>query len=794
MLRHLIIASLRAMRKNISSSLINFFGLTLSLIFAAIIGLHIDKELTFDAYHEKANRIYRVMHNEKAGEIPGDRHLPTVGPPVGPALKQSFSAVEDAVRFRYSPDRIMRVGTNQFYEGGVYYVDPSVFNIFSFPLKKGNEATALTEPNNVVLSSEMALKYFGHDDPLGKSISLDNSIDLKVTGVLQPIPVNSHLRFDFLLPFDAFRVPYGYPVDLNTWGWISFHTYVLLKPDATAKDVESQLPDFVKAHWPEDRAKKFKMQLQPLSAIYLGEVKHEQIAAGNTTYLFISGMAGLFILLIAGFNFANLFTSIHLTRAKEMGVRKVAGASKRLISKYIVAEAIVVAVVAWATAVLLLPGITQYLKGYGFEIPAHTQTPALLIVLLVAIGIAAVSAIYPSLLLASSHYQKLLKGAFRTSRGGAMVRMSMLLVQFCVTVVLVSSVLVIDKQMKFMQTKDLGYAKDELLLLRMPGEGMADRFTSIKTKLLQHRQVRNVTLGGGRMDGSNGNVPIYVEGNLEEGIPMSIDAASFNYFETIGVKMVAGREITDQQPADTLRGVMINETAAKTFGWTPEQALGKKIQVGEIVLDGEVIGVFPDFNFGLLHSEIGPLIMNYPRVYLQDIYVRFNPDENLNELVEKIRDDWNEIAPEYPFDYLFLNDHLQNKYTSEKFLAFLFKLFALGAIVISGLGLFGLVSQDVAFRVKEMGVRKVLGAGSIDLAIHITKPFVLLILLAMVISWPLSFMGMNMWLAEFSYRTAMPVYIFVVAGLITLTTAMLTILYKVVVVSKANPIKSLRTD
>lgn len=794
MFRNLLISSIRVFRKNLTSSLINFFGLVLSFACASVIGLYLYQELSYDAYHEKANRIFRLTHNEKAGEIPGDRNLPTVGPPVGPALKQSFTAVEDAVRFRYSPDRIIRAGEQQHYENGVYYVDPSVFNVFSLPMQKGDASSALSMPNNVVLTSAMAQKYFGDEDPIGKTLLLDNTVDLKVTGVLEPLPVNTHLKFDFLLPFEAFKVPHGYPVDLNTWGWISFHTYVLLKPGHAASEVEGQLPELVKAHWPEERAKKFKIQLQPLMDIYLGEVKHEQIAAGNTTYLSVLSVAVLLILILAGFNFANLYTAICVTRAKEIGVRKVTGASKKYISWYIVLEAILFSISACILAILFVPLVLRYANGYGFAIEFNGQSDIWMVILLVSIITGCLAALYPASFLSAYDHQKLLKGLFRTSRTGVVVRKTLVLIQFCITIALLSSVFIIESQMRFMETKDLGYVKNELMLLRMPGEQMTNRFQSLKSKLLQHEQIKSVTLGGGRMDGSNGNVPIYVEGNLEEGVPMSIDAASFNFFETIGVKMVAGREITEQQPADTLRGVMINQSAAKAFGWTPEQAIGKKIQVGEIVLDGEVIGVIPDFHFGLLRNEIKPLVMNYPRVYLQDIYIRFNAGVNLNELVDVLKNDWHEIAPEFPFDYVFLNQHLQSQYTSEKFFALLFKLFAIVAILISCLGLFGLVSQDVAFRVKEMGVRKVLGASGRDVAMLIMKPFLLLIVMANIIAWPLSWLGMSNWLAEFSYHTVISPTVFLLAGVATLSVALLTLLYKVWRAGRANPVESLRSE
>jgi putative ABC transport system permease protein len=796
MLRNLFISSWRSIQRNGTSSLINFIGLVLGFACILIIGMYIHHELSYDRYHKNADRIYRVTHNEKAGEISGIRHLATVGPPLALALKQTFSQVEDAVRFRYSPDRIMRVANTQHYETRVFYVDPSIFNVFSFPLLKGDVSSALSLPTNVVISTEMATKYFGDADPIGKTIIMDNTTALNVSGVLASLPSSTHLKFDFLIPFEAFEVPFGYPVNLNSWGWISFHTYVLLKPDVQAAAVEDQLVELVKTHWPEDVAKKFKLQLQPLKEIYLGDVTHEDVAAGNAVYITVLTIAGCLILLLGGFNFANLYTVISLTRAKEIGIRNVLGGRKQFFGRYLVTEAITIALFAALLGIGILPLAIKYLNNIGFQLVMSNATLGKLS--LIACGIAILTgilaALYPISLLSSVHSQQLLKGVFRTSRTGILVRRSLVLVQFCITIALISSVLIIHAQMKYLGKKDLGYAKDELMLLRMPGDQLMQRFPTLKSQLLQNPHVVSVSLGGGRMDGDNGNVPIFVEGDLDEGIPMAIDAATFDFFRTIGTALVAGREISEQHPADTLRGVLINESAAMAFGWTPEEALGKSIRVGDIVLDGEIIGVVPDFNFGLLRSAIQPLVMYFPRTRLQNIYVRYKAATPLTTLVASIQNDWNIIAPEFPFDYTFLGEYLNSLYASEKFFFLLFQVFAAIAICISCLGLFALVSQDVLFRVKEIGIRKTLGASVMNILSLILQPFVLLIFLAGLIASPLSLLGMTNWLREFSYHVSIQWLHFVSALLVTILVALTTVGYKALRAGLRNPSESLRSD
>ncbi len=796
MLKNLIISSWRSIRKNLASSLVNFVGLFFGFSCILIIGTYIFHELDYDRYHANADRIYRVTHNEKAGEIAGIRHLATVGPPVGPALKQGFTQVEDAVRIRFSLDCIMRVNDRQHYESRVIYADPSVFDVFSFPLSRGNAATALLLPNNVVITQEMATKYFGNENPIGRTIIMNNAVNLNVTGVLAPIPSNTHLKFDFLLPFEAFKVPFGFPVNLSSWGWISFHTYVLLKPGQSAATLEHQLVDLVNKNWTTEGAKKFKMQLQPLTDIYLGGVKHDHIASGNKVYIVVLFIAGCFIMLVAGFNFANLYTVTSLTRTKEIGVRHVLGSRKHFIARYLFSESICIAVVAALIAVAMLPFSIHYLNTIGFELVPGSVYSADLIYMTLGIAVATgfLAAVYPASMLSSVRHQQLVKGFFKTSRSGILVRRSLVFVQFCITIALMSSIMIINAQMDFIGKKDLGYAKDELLVLRMPGESLARRFGSIQAQLMQNPDVAQVSLGGGRMDGEEGNLPIYVEGHLDQGIPMAIGATTFDFLQTIGGRLIAGKEISERNPADTLRGVLINESAAKVFGWTPDEALGKKIRVGEIVLDGEIIGVVSDFNFGLLQSSIKPLVMFYPRSHLQDIYVRFIPGTNVQALLASIEKDWIKIAPDFPFDFTFLGEYLNSLYKSEKFFFLLFKLFTIAAIGIGSLGLFALVSQDILFRVKEIGIRKTLGASLSSILSLIVRPFVVLILVAGITAAPLSWWGMTNWLNEFSYHTLIEWRVFPLAIFGTMGIALATVVYKAIRAGLDNPIKALRSD
>lgn len=796
MIGNYIRSAIRGTKKNAGSFLINFLGLVIGFTCFGLISLYVIGELSYDRYNENAERIYRVIHNEQIAEIPGPRVLGTVGPPVGPALKQKFPQVEEAARFRYTPERIVRVGDIQHYESKIYYADPSVFRIFSFPFVAGEPANALTLPNSVVLTEEMAFKYFGNEPALDKEILLDNNLPLKVTGVLR-LPATTTLKFDFLLPFETFKVPYGYPVTLDSWGWISFHTYILLKPGTDPKELEAMLPDgIVKENWTEERAKKFRFELQPLTDIYLGDIHHDhdQVASGNRTYIAVLTVAGLVILLVAAFNFANLFAAMSASRAKEMGVRKVIGAGRSHVVMQLIGEAVCTSAMAALLALGLLPAAQQVFPVQnlfaGMTLGQYVLFGTGIFVIALITGLAA--GLYPSLALGNFSHSRLLKGSFKTSRAGVAIRKSLVFAQFSISIILISSVFIISSQMEYLMNKDLGYRKDELIVLRMNGESLAKNFRPLKARLLQDPAISGVSIGGGRMDGDNGNVPIITEAD-PEGKPMAIDAVAFDFFETIGIEMVAGREFTESQPSDTLHGVIINQSAARTFGWTDEGAIGKKIIVGSIVTEGEVIGVVPDFHFGPLRKAIEPLVISYPRTRLQDIYVRFQTGSPA-ELISDIRNSWNEISPELPFDYIFLGDHLSGLYKPEKFFSMLFNFFAIAAITIACLGLYGLVSQDVVYRIREIGIRKVFGASVFGISVLIVKKFLLIVLVANLLAWPAGFLMMEQWLDQFSYHIGLSLYVFPIAGISVAVIALLSISLKTIAAARANPVRSLRVE
>ncbi|HYG03358.1 MAG TPA: ABC transporter permease [Chryseosolibacter sp.] len=789
-----IIGLARRAKKNPSQFLIAVTGFTLAWLCVVGLGIHLYHEFTYDQFHQNAERIFRITHNEKAGEIPGTRHLATVGPPMGPALKEQFPGVEEYVRFRTSADWLVRVNNTQHYEQRVSYVDPSVFKVFSFPFLDGDPESALSLPENVVLTARTAKKYFNETQVVGRMLEM-NGKQYRITGVLADIPSNSHIRFDFLLPFQSFTVPFGYPVTLESWGWISFHTYVLLKRGHTAAELERQLPQLVNQHWTPERAKKFKIQLQPLTNIYFGDVHHEDIVAGNGTYAMVLALAALAIFVVAAFNYTNIFFVSGLRRTREAAVKKILGARRSIMYLSFQVESTILIVFSLAIALASFPFLQQF---FPWQTDATTLTSSEAVVLafvllLIAFVTGWLSAVFPAKALGSATLQQLLKGSFKSVGAGSWMRKAGVLTQIAVSTGLLCCVAVVSSQMDFLEHKDLGYRKSELLAVHVPGEHLNTSFESFKTTLLSNPFIANVSVSGGRLDGDNGNVPIFTETTGDTGLPMAIDAVGFEYFRTIGVPLLVGREFTRDKAADTLQGVIVNISAVKEFGWTPQEAIGKKIRVSDIVINGEIIGVVPDYNFGSLHHAVMPLVLSYPRTRLEDVFIRFDP-RHLQEIVPAITRAWTTVFPALPLDYSFLDEHLMSLYKSEQTFSSIIQFFAIVAVIIACLGAFAVVSQDVLYRTKEIGVRKVLGASDFSLISMLLRSMVIITILANLIAWPVADVLMNTWLNEFSYHIAVDWYIYPVAGACVLLVSILSVMLLAVRASKMKCVESLKTE
>jgi putative ABC transport system permease protein len=750
-------------------------------------------QLRYDRFHAKAQRIYRVIYDERHAEIPGDRCLATVGPTVGPALKEMFPGVENFVRLRYSPSWIVQHNNAQFWEQSVWYADSSLFTVFDFPLQEGNIATALSQTNDVIISREMEEKYFAGEDPIGKTLVMNGDI-YSVSGVLKDIPDNSHLHFDFLLPFQSFRVPFGYPTSLTDWGWIAFHNYILLTPGANPGAIEAQLPNLVKMHFSPAGSRKFRLELQPLKNIYFGNARDEMIPAGNSTYVFILSFFTLLVLSAAAFNFANLFSAMCLARAKESGIRKALGAAKSAISWNITQAAILFVLITLLVSIVISLALERLLpwKPDLLGLSAVERTGALLMLLVAACLIGLLAAFYPSLIMTRLNFGALLRGSLGKAARRHFIRKAMLIAQFTVSLVIVFSVHIIWSQLNFLQHLDIGFAKDQILLLHMPGNAPGNKFHILRDRLSQIPGVTGVSIAGGRLDGHYGTVPIYTQATAPTGKAMAIMSVSFNFFRTAGVPIAAGSEFVVTRPDDTTRGVLINEAAARSMDWTPEQAIRKRITIGDIVANGEIIGVVKDFNFSSLHDPMAPMIFYYPRTHIEDVYIRFSAGQDIGVL-SAVRRDWAGVMPEYPLEYRFMNDQLANLYSNDRQFQMMFIFFAVLSVIISSIGFYCLLTQDILYRLKELAIRKAIGASTFRISLLLLKHYFPLYIVAAILACPIGYTNMERWIHEFAYRVPIHWSIFPIYIFFFLILAIGTVMRLTLRTARANPIKYLRS-
>ncbi|MEQ8925036.1 MAG: ABC transporter permease [Fulvivirga sp.] len=784
--------AVRGFKNDKTNMVLSLVGLVVALACAMVIYTIVDYQLSFDTFHTKADRIYRINYDETKNPR-SDRVLPTVGPPLGPAIKEFFPEVEEAVRFRYTPNQIVTYGDNTFYEDKIFYADPSLLTAFSYPLAKGNPNRALEKKNNIILTSEVAKKYFGDDDPIGKNLEVGEEL-LVVSGVFEPLPSNTHFPFDFIRPFDAFEVPYGYPVTLDDWGWISFHTYVLLKEGTDYKALEAKIPDFAKTHFEEERLNNFDYKFQPLSEIYFSNVYDEVNVKGNYAYVYALSCVGILLLVLAAFNFTNISTAKSLTRALETGVRKALGSSRNALWWRYLLEPLILTLFSVAVSLLILPYLLEQAQanlGVEYILTTNLFIEIAIIFILLGIFIGLVSGIYPAFVMSSFNPSSVLKGSLKTGQKGSLLRTTLVTIQFAITSALLIGSFIISGQINFMLNKDLGFDKDELAVLQMPGEVLQRYFEPLKTKLMQNPNVSGVTMAGGRLDGDTGSGPITVEG-IEESVPMAINAIGDDFFKIIGVKVLAGKEFTSTNAYDSAHGVIINESAAKVFEWTPEEAIGKQITVSG-QREGRVMGVVENFHFTSLHDEIQPFVLIYPHTRLRNIYMRIEAG-NLHDVIVSIEKDWKEVVPDVPFDLIMLNDHLQSLYKNDMQFAGMVKFFSWVTIIVAIVGLYGLITLICKYRMKEVGIRKVLGASVGSLIYTLSKSFTLFIIIANIITWPIVYYFADAWIDSFAYQISIEPIYFVMGLLITLMIAGITLSIQSGKAALVNPVKTLRQE
>lgn len=773
-------------------SIINLAGLTIGLVCCLLIALYIQQELQYDRFNKNAERIVLLTQFENSpgssGKLAGD-------------MKAQFSQVEKTVRLK-NTHPLIKFEPSAAYEPNFYFADSTVFSVFSFPLVKGNAASALKEQYGVVISQAMAQKYFAGKDPMGQEFTYNNKFRLHVTGVMKNLPATAHLKIDFLANYANANELVGYDVTNNYWAGDSW-TYLLLAPQTSLNAIESQFPAYLKQLNDPNAPYVWKLHLLPLTDIYL---KTSFIAATPITYVYIFSLIGFFILALACFNYINLSTAKASSRAKEVGVRKVMGSSKNQLRWQFILETfcfVVLAVIAAAGVVQLsLPAFNTLVEKNISLAPLLSAKG--IICLLAGIALLSITAgLYPAFILSAFAPAAVLKGNAAQGKGKISLRSVLVVLQFSVSMVMIAATLVVYQQLHFIQHKDLGYQRSQILTLDLRDAPVNSKqlFTNEVKKLSEVvSATRAYSLpGSGVLQGMK-LVSDYVPENSKDASILRLTMDE-DFLQTFDIKLIEGRMLNGSVPADKQK-FMVNEAAKRFFKW--ENIDGKMTgyytfqykqdgSYSEIPVRGEVVGVVSDYNHANLKSTVQPMIISLNDGWESQIAIKLKASGIATGIVQ-IKKLWQRFFADKPFEYSFLDTSFDTTYKTEVKTASIFGLFAFLAIIISCLGLSGLIAHVAASRHKEIGIRKVLGASVSGLVQLLAKEFILLVAIAWTISFPLAWWAMNKWLQDFAYRISINIWIFIAAGLVALVIAMFTVGFQAIKAAMANPVKSLRTE
>ncbi len=785
MLYNYLIIALRGLRKSKAFSLINLLGLAVGMATSILLLLWVQDELSFDNFHPDGEHVYRVVAQwQMSNET---RDYATTPAPLAATLKGDIPDIRDVVRLHGGQQMLLTYRDKNFDETGGLYADPALLRMLGFPLLKGNPQTALRDPHSIVLTEALARKYFGSENALGKLIRINNKLNFTVTGVMRDVPPNSHLRFSYVVPFELMKQN-GSDLD-NNWEDYNYTTYVQLHPGPSAAGVEAKIAALFKRRSPNMKG---RFYLEPLQRIYLhSKVQGDNARHGDAQSVYILSAVAIFILLIASINYMNLATARSARRAKEVGLRKVAGAHRGQLVGQFLGESVLLACLALGVALVL---VWVLLPVYN-DITEKQLSLDLLLgkaalgLLAIAVCTGLVSGSYPALMLSAFQPVQVLKGTVSPSRGGATFRRGLVVVQFTLSILLIISTLVIYRQMQYVRGKNLGFEKENVLSFALRGD-LDKRYESIRGELLRQPGVVAVTsasqdltsvassTGGGDWEGKAPGAQIILN-------QLSVDR---DFTDAFNLRMVAGRGFSRQYATDSA-AFIVNEVAVKQMGL--ESPVGTRFSVHGV--KGTIVGVAKNFHFKSMHEPIEPMLLFVSPNWRSQVYVKVKPGYEAGAVAacEKV---WKAFNPSYPFAYRFLDENFDRMYRTEQRTSRLFNYFSGIAIFIACLGLFGLAAYSAEQRVREIGIRKVLGASVSSLVTLLSQEFVVLVTVSFLLAVPLGWYLMEGWLSDFAYRIRLRWWIFALAGGLALLIALLTVSFQSVKAALANPVKSLRSE
>ena len=798
MIRNFFLTAWRNFSRNKVFTLLNVSGLAIGITVCLIIGVWLQRELSYDNFHSDADKIFRVSNTFKS-ESESFSQAPS-GPAFGAQLPKEIPAITSSCRLFNSSFKL-KSGSNQFIENEAFYTDSNFFSFFRFKLKKGNPQQALMLQNQIVLTEALAEKYFGNDDPVGKTIMVDGKYPMIVSGIAENCPINSQIQFKVLIPSSLLikQMKDQYNFDMNSqWlgGWPM--TYVKLDP-SKADDIQKQInavaKRFSEKDWKENKMSYFYF-LQPMKKIHLNSnLRYDTPNNGSLSTVRIFSIIGVIVLLLACINYINLTTAGAIKRAKETSVRKVVGATKPQLIRQFFIETFIICSSAVIIGVLILklilPAFSAWIgQPYRFDFSLLN----IFILFGFVLFISAIAGIYPSAILSSFNPVTALKGSFSQGAKGNLIRKSLVVFQFTITIALVASILIISRQMNYIKNKSLGYDSHAVIEVNFYGEDVVrNHYSAIRNQLLSSPYILNTSKHDGNVVGGIGNGWTTTENLKGDDISTSLYSMFIDttYADTYNMKLAAGRFFSPQIPTDTTKSVMVNEAAVRTFGWkTAENAIGKRFGKGD---DARyVIGVVKDFNFESLHKPVDALLIRYTKVG-SSLSLKID-GRHIDEAINHLKKTWQSMVPDVPLVYSFVDESIGRQYGNEQKMQGIFYGFAILSLLIACLGLFGLSIFVVERKIKEIAIRKVLGASIPGIVGLLSKDFLKLVIIAAVIATPLAFYFMHQWLQDFAYRINIGWWVFAASGIVALLIALVTISVKAIKAAMGNPVKSLRTE
>jgi len=787
-------------------AIINISSLTIGIIGCLVIGLFVWDEWQYDKNIPGGENVYRIYEQRKDND--NITYAAISAPAFASFLERTYPEVDTTTRMLMSIDKfLMEVGEKRNYEEKGWFVESSFFQVFPLKFSKGDPATALNEPKTIVLTEELSKKYFNNEDPINKTLYIDKDT-VTVKGVLAKLPDHFHLDFHYLVSLQTTGIP---KERMERWTWHQFYTYVKLKPGTNVQ----QLQDKFQAHMKKEifptltqAGSTFLPFFQPLKDIHLqsADFIYDNAVRGNQTYVKALTIIALFVLVIACFNFVNLATARSFRRAKEIGVRKVIGAERKQLIMQFIGETILLSVLSMLLAIvatiLIVPLLNQF-TGKSIQFNPFANPILGLIILAAGIVIGMIAGIYPALVLSGFQPIKVLKNMKLVGSGsGAWLRQALVVIQFSLSVLLIVSTTIVYRQTQFLNKTDIGFNKEQVVYFQVRGD-LEKNLEAFKSELKRSPGIVSITSGyglPGDLYAGDGVKTTGADGEKDRSANVFI--GDHDYAKTLGLRIIAGRDFSKDMATDENEAFLINETAVKEWGFgTPGKAIGEKISWDKWspkdtlnkVKRGQVIGVVEDFHYKSLHEKVtASVIQIYPQVVFA-VAVKLKTAD-IKNTIAYINNAWGKFVPGFPLDYKFMDETYAKMYKAEAKLSDLLWIFTIMAIVVGCMGLFGLAAFSAEQRTKELGIRKVLGANAFDIVGLLSKNFLVLVMIASLIAFPIAWWAMNSWLKDFPYRVSISWWVFGIAIIAALAVALLTVSFQAIKAALTNPVKSLRTE